>query len=59
MIDLPLLVIASLTVYMAIGSRRFIPIAAIAACPIMAMFLDSSIKMITALLNHKKTGMQL
>lgn len=57
MIDLPLLVIASLTVYMAISSRRFIPIAAIAACPIMAMFLDSSIKMIASLMNRKKTGL--
>jgi hypothetical protein len=47
-IDLPLLVIAALTVYMAIGSRRFIPIAGIAACPVMAMFLDSSIKMMVA-----------
>jgi hypothetical protein len=41
---------------MAVGSRRFIPIAAIAACPIMAMFLDSSIKMITALTTHKNNG---
>ena len=56
MIDLPLLVIASLTVYMAIGSRRFIPIAGIAACPIIAVFLDTGIKMIVALLNRKKTG---
>ncbi len=48
MIDLPLLAIASLTIYMAIGSRRFIPIAAIAACPILAMFVYSSIKMIIA-----------
>ncbi len=55
-IDLPLLVIASLTIYMAIGSRRFIPIAAIAACPIMAMFLESSIKMITALTMRRNTG---
>jgi len=56
MIDLPLLAIASLTVYMAVGSRRFIPIAAIAACPIIAMFLDSSIKMITALTTRKING---
>ncbi|MGB8226755.1 MAG: hypothetical protein WCE45_07850 [Sedimentisphaerales bacterium] len=48
MIDLPLLVIACLTIYMAIGSRRFIPIAAIAACPVIAMFIDSCIKMMVA-----------
>jgi hypothetical protein len=41
---------------MAISSRRFIPIAAIAACPIMAMFLDSSIKMIAALTMRRTTG---
>jgi hypothetical protein len=44
-IDLPLLTIAAMTVYMAIGSRRFIPVAAIAACPILAMFIDSITKM--------------
>ncbi|MGA2914754.1 MAG: hypothetical protein ABSE89_01875 [Sedimentisphaerales bacterium] len=56
MIDLPLLAIAGLTIYMAIGSRRFIPIGAVAACPIMAMFLDTSTKMITSLQNRKQTG---
>jgi hypothetical protein len=56
MIDLPLLVIAAFTVYMAIGSRRFIPIAAIAACPLMAVFFDNTVKMISALLNRAKTG---
>ncbi|MHB0947101.1 MAG: hypothetical protein ACYC3B_08005 [Sedimentisphaerales bacterium] len=56
MFDLPLLVIAAFTVYMAIGSRRFIPIAAIAACPLMAMFLDNVVKMISALFNRAKTG---
>ena len=56
MIDLPLLVIAAFTVDMAIGSRRFIPIAAIAACPVMAVFLDSGIRMIVSLVNLKKTG---
>jgi hypothetical protein len=56
LVDLPLLVIASLSVYMAVGSRRFIPIAAVAACPILAMFLDSGIRMVAALVNLKKIG---
>jgi hypothetical protein len=56
MIDLPLFVIAALTIYMAIDSRRFIPIAAIAACPIISMFIDSSVKMLTAQSMHKTTG---
>ncbi|OHB51478.1 MAG: hypothetical protein A2Y12_08695 [Planctomycetes bacterium GWF2_42_9] len=55
-IDLPLMVIAAITIYMAIGSRRFIPVAAIAACPILAMFLDSSIRMIVATINLRRTG---
>jgi hypothetical protein len=47
-IDLALMVIAALTVYMAYRSRRFIPIAAIAACPILAMFIDRMIRTISA-----------
>ncbi|MFA5293393.1 MAG: hypothetical protein WC496_10210 [Phycisphaerae bacterium] len=56
MIDLPMMFIASLTIYMAIGSRRFIPVAAIAACPFIAMFIDAGIKMIAATVNLRKTG---
>ncbi|MCD4831822.1 MAG: hypothetical protein K8R02_08495 [Anaerohalosphaeraceae bacterium] len=55
-IDLPLLTIAAMTVYMAVGSRRFIPVAAIAACPIMAVFLTDGIKTISALCNLKLEG---
>jgi len=47
-IDLALASIAALTVYMAIRSRRFIPIAANVACPVMAMFIDQSVRMISA-----------
>ncbi len=47
-IDLALMVIVALTIYMAIRSRRFIPIAAIAACPILAMFIDQIIRAISA-----------
>lgn len=42
-IDLALVVIATLTVYMAIRFRRFIPIAAIATCPLIAMFISQMI----------------
>ncbi|MDD5459929.1 MAG: hypothetical protein PHF37_11120, partial [Phycisphaerae bacterium] len=56
MLDLPLMMIASLTIYMTVGSRRFIPVAAIAACPIMAMFVDTSVRMIAALVNLKRTN---
>ncbi len=47
-IDLALLAIVGLTVYMAIKSRRFIPIGAIVACPFIAMLLDQFIRMVAA-----------
>ncbi|MBA7665532.1 hypothetical protein ES703_73606 [subsurface metagenome] len=53
-IDLSLILIAALTIYMAIRSRRFIPIAAIAACPIIAMFIDQVARAISATVNFHK-----
>jgi hypothetical protein len=53
-IDLPLMLIAALTIYMAIRSRRFIPIAAIAACPVIAMFIDRIIRAISAARNFER-----
>ncbi len=53
-IDLPLMAIAALTIYMAYRSRRFIPIAAIAACPIIAMFIDQMSRTISATRNFYK-----
>jgi len=47
-IDLAMIAIAVLTTYMAVQSRRFIPIAAIAACPVAAMFIDQMIRTISA-----------
>jgi hypothetical protein len=45
-IDLAIIIIAAMTVYMAIRSRRFIPIGGIAACPVIALFIDQTIRMI-------------
>ena len=53
-IDLSLMAIAALTIYMAYRSRRFIPIAAIAACPIIAMFIDQMTRTISAARNFYK-----
>ncbi len=53
-IDLALLVIAAITIYMAIRSRRFIPIAAYAVCPVLAMLTQQIICMISARINFKK-----
>ncbi len=47
-IDLATLSVVAVTVQMAVGSRRFIPITAAIACPMMAVFIDQSFKMITA-----------
>jgi len=47
-IDLAIITIAALTIYMAIRSRRFIPIAGIAACPVVAMFIDQIIRAVSA-----------
>jgi hypothetical protein len=55
-IDLTMMVIAALTVYMAYRSRRFIPIAAFAACPILAMLIDQTIRTISATLNFHRNN---
>jgi len=55
-VDLSLMLIAALTIYMAIRSRRFIPIAAIAACPLLAMLLQQAIEAIVATRNFARTG---
>jgi hypothetical protein len=53
-IDISIVAIAAVTTYMAIRSRRFIPIAAFAACPIIAMFIDQAIRMVAAVMNLRK-----
>ena len=53
-IDLTLIIIAALTIYMAYRSRRFITIAAFAACPFVAMFIDQMIRTIGATKNFYK-----
>ncbi len=47
-IDLAIIAIAALTIYMAVRSRRFIPIAGIAACPVVAMLIEQIIHTISA-----------
>ena len=50
-INITMIIIAALTIYMAIRSRRFIPIAGIAGCPIIAMLLTQLIRFIAAKYN--------
>ena len=52
--DLAMMVIAALTIYMAVKSRRFIPIAAIAACPILATIIDQIVRTISAACNFHR-----
>jgi len=47
-IDPGMMAIAALTIYMAVRSRRFIPIAAIAACPVVAMLFEQIVQMFSA-----------
>jgi hypothetical protein len=53
-IDLSLMAVVALTIYMAYRSRRFIPIAGIAACPIIAMLIDQMTRTISAARNFYK-----
>ena len=55
-IDLALMVIAALTIYMAIRSRRFIPIGAIAACPLLALFIDQTARAVSAMRIFQNKG---
>ena len=52
-IDLVIVIIALMTIYMAIRSRRFIPIAAIAACPVIAMLVDQAVRAFAATRNFQ------
>jgi hypothetical protein len=54
--DLSLLVIAAMTIYMAIRSRRFIPIAGFAACPILALVIDCLVRVLVAMVQARGTG---
>jgi len=53
-IDPAVITIAALTIYMAVRSRRFIPIAGIAACPVVAMLIDQLVRGISAIRNFYK-----
>ncbi|MGA2071473.1 MAG: hypothetical protein ABSG97_08990 [Sedimentisphaerales bacterium] len=55
-IDLALLVIAAMTVYMALRSRRFIPIAGYVACPLIALLTDQIIQTVAASMNFRRFG---
>ncbi len=55
-VDLAMIVIAVITVYMAICSRRFITIGAIAACPLLAAFIYQIICSISAIRNYRRNG---
>lgn len=54
--DLGLLLIAAMTVYMAIRSRRFIPIAGFVACPVIALLIDHTVRVIAAAAQSARGG---
>ncbi len=53
-VDLAIMTIAVLTTYMAIRSRRFIPIAAFAVCPLIATYIDQTIHAVSAIYNFHR-----
>jgi hypothetical protein len=55
-LDLSLLLIAAMTIYMAIRSRRFIPIAGFVACPVIALLLDHAVRIIAAMTQAAPQG---
>jgi len=54
--DLATIAITAFTVDMAVTSRRFIPVAAIMACPLIALWIEQSVKMIGSRVCFNKTG---
>ena len=54
-IDLAYIAIAMFTIYLAVKSRRFIPLAGVAGCPMIALFCEQAGKMISARVQFNKT----
>ena len=54
-LSLSAIVISALTVYMAVKSRRFIPLGGFAACPVIMLLLEQSVKMILVRGQYIKT----
>jgi hypothetical protein len=53
-IDFALWAVAALTVYMAARSRRFIPIAAMVACPVVALLIQQIVCSVSASVNFQR-----
>ena len=56
LVNLAAIFIAAMTVYMAVRSRRFIPLGGIAACPVIVLFIEQSIAMIVVKFNSRPNG---
>ncbi|MBW8035037.1 MAG: hypothetical protein FVQ79_05225 [Planctomycetes bacterium] len=54
-IDIAIITIVVMSIYMAIESRRFIPMAATAACPFIALFFEQAVGMFLARIQYSKT----
>ncbi len=55
-VDLAFVVIAAMTIYMGIRSRRFIPIAAYAACPVLALLVHEAVGRVLFFFNRRRAG---
>jgi hypothetical protein len=54
-VDVAMMIMAAMTIYMAIRSRRFIPIAAFAACPVVAWLVDQTIRSVAAIVAARES----
>ena len=54
-IDIAIIAIVVMSIYMAIRSRRFIPMAATAACPLIVLFFEQAVSMVLARARYKQT----
>ena len=57
--DLSVIIIAAMTIYMAVASRRFIPMASIVVCPVIAMLATQTVRSILAIANLNKDSRQI
>jgi hypothetical protein len=54
--DVGLLIVAAMTIYMAIRSRRFIPIAGFAACPVLALLIQEIVSRLLLVTGFRRQG---
>ena len=55
-VDVAFVIIAAMTMYMAIRSRRFIPIAAYVVCPVLALLIHEAVARVVSMIGSRRTA---